>query len=196
MADVPREQQPRKRVAIRTLWVAALIVAGALGFCHLKPPAPRLTGETLYTDTVRNGAMVIEIRGAGTLVPENIEWIPAATAGRVDRILVQPGAVVTPDTVLVELSNPEVSRAMQDASLQVRAAEAELRSQRLRIESAILAQEAVVAAARVEHEEARGRARADAELAESGLTSALTLQSSQGREQQLAVRAAVETRRF
>jgi HlyD family secretion protein len=196
MADVIREKRPRKRAFIKAGSAALLLVIGALGFCHFTPHAPRVSADSLYIGTVRSGAMVVEIRGAGTLVPEDIEWIPAATDGRVDRISVQPGAVVTPETVLIELSNPEVSRALQDAELQVRAAEAELRSKRLEIESAILAQEAVVAAARVEWEEARGRARADAELAQSGLTSALTLQASRGREQQLAVRASVEEKRF
>ena len=196
MADVIREKRPRKRAFIKAGSAALLLVIGALGFCHFTPHAPRVNADSLYIGTVRSGAMVVEIRGAGTLVPEDIEWIPAATDGRVDRISVQPGAVVTPETVLIELSNPEVSRALQDAQLQVRAAEAELRSKRLEIESAILAQEAVVAAARVEWEEARGRARADAELAQSGLTSALTLQASRGREQQLAVRASVEEKRF
>ena len=195
MPDVIREKKPRT-AAIKLVAAAALLIVGGLGFCHFKPHSPRVSAKSLYIGTVLSGAMVVEIRGAGTLVPENIEWIPAATDGRVDRILAQPGAVITPETVIVELSNPEVSRAFQDAQLQVRAAEAELKSKRLEIESAILAQEAVVAAARVEWEEARGRARADAELAQSGLTSALTLQSSRGREQQLAVRANVEQKRF
>jgi HlyD family secretion protein len=196
MADVIREKKARTVTVKKVAWAGAVVVAGGLGFCHFKPHAPRVSAQSLYIGTVQSGAMVVEIRGAGTLVPENTEWIPASTDGRVERILVQPGAIITPETVLIELTNPEVSRALQDAELQVRAGEAELRSKRLEIESAILAQEAVVAAARVEWEEARGRARADAELAQSGLTSALTLQSSRGREQQLAVRANVEQKRF
>ena len=195
MVDVRRERQPR-RPKLLIAAAATLVATAALGFYHLKRPAPRVSAESLYIDTVRAGAMVVEVRGAGTLVAEDTEWIPAATDGRVERVAVQPGAIVTRDTLLVELSNPEVVQAARDAELQVRAAEADLRSRRMQIRSAILAQEAVVAAARVEHEEARGRARADAELAQSGLTSALTLQASRGREQQHAVRASVEAKRF
>lgn len=179
-----------------TASAVALVATAALGFFHLKRPAPRVSAESLYIDTVRAGAMVVEVRGAGTLVAEDTEWIPATTDGRVKRIAIQPGAIVAADTLLIELSNAEVVQAARDAELQVRAAEAELRSRRMHLRSAILAQEAVAAAARVEYEDARGRARADAELAESGLTSALTLQSSRGREEQHAVRASVEQKRF
>ena len=195
MVDVRRERQPQRRKLLIATAVT-LVATAALGFYHLKRPAPRVSVESLYIDTVRAGAMVVEVRGAGTLVAEDTEWIPATTDGRVERIAAQPGAIVTADTLLIELSNPEVVQAARDAELQVRAAEADLRSRRMQIRSAILAQEAVVAAARVEHEEARGRARADAELAQSGLTSALTLQASRGRERQNEVRASVEEKRF
>ncbi len=197
MVDIKRESGgSRHRHAVRAAWVGGSVIAAVLGFCHLKPPAPRVSEESLYIDTVRAGAMVIEMRGTGTLVAEDTHWISAATDGRVERILLQPGAVVAPETLVIDLSNSAVVQAASDAELQVRAAEAELRSRRVQIQSQILAQEAVVAAARVEHEDARGRARADAELAREGLTSALTMQSSRGREQQLAVRAAVEQKRF
>src|SRR5687768_8130509 len=171
MVDIRREPAPRRRALIRTLAAAALILAGTLGICHFKPVAPRVNASTLYLDTVRSGAMVVEIRAAGTLVAEDTEWIPAASGGRVEKIHVLPGAIVSIDTPLIELSNPEVVQEARDAELQVRAAEAELRSRRLQIQSEILTQEAVVAAARAEHEEARSRARADTDLAQSGLTS-------------------------
>ena len=196
MVDVRRDVPPKRRTLVRLGLSAALLLAGALGFCQLKASSPRVGRDSLYIDTVRSGAMLVEIRGAGTLVAEDTAWIPAGAEGRVERILVQPGAVVTPDTLLLVLSNPQVVQAADDAALQVRAAEAELRSRRLQLESGVLAQEAIVAAARVEFADARDRARADAELAQSGLTSALTLQASRGREEQLGVRAAVEQKRL
>lgn len=196
MVDVRREPEPRRRVLRRAGWSAALLVTAALGFCHFKAAAPRVSAESLYIDTVRAGTMVVEVRGAGTLVPEETAWIPAGSDGRVERILVQGGAAVTAETVLVELSNAQLAQEARDARLEVEAAEADLRSRGVQLESQILAQEAVVAAARVEHADARNRARADAELAQSGLTSVLTLQTSTGREQQLAVRADVEQRRL
>ena len=195
MPDISRERAPRRRV-VGAVWGAALLLVTTLGLCQLRSAAPQVERDSLYVATVRRGPMLVEVRGAGTLVAEDAEWIPATTDGRVDRITVQPGADVTPETLLLELSNLEVARAARDAELQVLAAEADLRSRRLQIRSAILAQEAVVAAAMVEHAEARDRARADAELAEAGLTSTLTLQASRGREQQTGVRAAVEEKRL
>ncbi len=196
MVDIKREAGPRRRVLTRAIWSAALLVTGTLGFCHFRSAAPRVSSEALYVDTVQAGTMIVEVRGAGSLVAEQTAWIPADSDGRVERLLVQPGTVVTADTLLVELSNARVAQEARDALLEVGAAEAELRSRRVQLESAILAQEAVVAAARVEYADARNRARADTELAQAGLTSALTLQTSTGREQQLAVRADVEQRRL
>lgn len=140
--------------------------------------------------------MTVEIRGAGTLVPEQVEWLPASTEGRVASIAAQPGQTVTPDSVLISLTNPEVVQAAREAGLEVRAAEAELRSRRVHLRSQILTQEAVAATARADHEEALNRAKADQELSAAGLASALTVQSSRGRERQLAVRRDVEERRL
>jgi len=195
MVDIQREKAPR-RYALKSAAAATLLIAGAVGFCHLKPAAPRVAARSLYIGTVRSGRMVVEVRAAGTLVAENTAWIPAPADGRVERILVQPGTAVTGDTVVMELVSAELAQAAADALLQVRAAEAELRSLRTDLRSEILTQEAVVAAARAQDEEARHRARADGELARAGLLSDLTYQASKGREQQLTVKAAVEQQRL
>ena len=195
MVDIKREK-PRRDGLRRIFGAVVLLAAGVLGFCHFRTAAPRVSAESLYTDAVRAGAMTIEVRGAGTLVPEDTEWVTATTDGRVDRILIKPGSAIEPDTVLLELSNPQVVQLAREAELEVAAAAADLRSRRLHLDSQILAQEAVVAAARAEHDESRSRARADEELAQAGLTSALTRDASRGRERQLAVRAAVEEKRL
>ncbi|HYK04714.1 MAG TPA: HlyD family efflux transporter periplasmic adaptor subunit [Thermoanaerobaculia bacterium] len=192
MVDIKRDVGKRRPAFVRFGAPAVLLTVAALGFCHFKPSSPRVPAGSLHIGVVRAGAMVVEVRAAGTLVAEETRWIPAATDGRVDRILVRPGDTVGPDTVLVELTNAEVARAAGDALLEVQAAEAEMRKLHLTLERQALSQEAVVASARAEHAEARNRARADAELAQVGLTSALTLQAAQGREQQLRVRADVE----
>jgi HlyD family secretion protein len=196
MPDIARPSGRKPRTRVRLALTAALITAGVLGFCHFREAAPRVSRESLYIDKVRAGSMVVEIRAAGTLAAEDTEWIPASIEGRVERTLVRPGAAVTPDTLLLELSNAQVAQAANDADLQVRAAEAELRSRAVQLESQILAQEAVVATANAEYAEARNRAGADAELAAAGLTSRLNVETTRGREQQLAIRALVEQKRL
>ena len=196
MPDSPRPNGRKKRTRVRIAGTAILLTAGALGFCHFRQAAPRVPTSSLYIDQVRAGSMVVAIRAAGVLAAEDTEWIPAPADGRVERILVQPGAAVDTGTLLLELSNPQVIQAANDAELQVRAAEADLRSRGVQLESQILAQEAVVAAADAEYQEARSRAAADAELAAAGLTSRLNVETTRGREQQLAVRARVEQKRL
>ena len=195
MVDISRDVPRRRKRLIRTAAVLVFLGLVTLGFCQMKPPAPRVSSSSLWIDTVRTGPMSVEIRGAGTLVPEEVEWIAAATNGRVAKIVVETGAAVTSDSVLIELTNPEVVQAARDAALAVRAAEAELRSRRVQLQSQLLTQEAVVAAVRADYEDARNRAAADGHLAAEGLTSALTAQSSRGREQQLGVRKDVEEKR-
>lgn len=194
--DIKREKPPRRRFWVRTSLVSALIVAGALGFCQLKPPSPRVEGQSLWIGTVEKGRMIVEIRGAGVLVPEQVEWLPAPADARVAAIAAQPGQTITPDTILIELTNPEVVQSALDAELAVRAAQAELRSRRVGIRSQILTQEALVASVRAEYEDARNHAKADLELSAAGLASTLTVQASSGREKQLAVRRDVEERRL
>ncbi len=130
------------------------VLATTLGVSRLKPAAPSVARAAVVLDTVKRGPMVRQVRGLGTLVPEEIRWIPAATEGRVERIVVQPGTRVEADTVLVELSNPEVELRAIEAESQLRAAEAAYNDLRVRLQSQRLDQEA--AAARVQAEYAAG----------------------------------------
>ena len=107
-----------------------MVVASAwsrVALSRLKPAAPTVDRGTVYIDTVKRGPMVRQVRGLGTLVPEDIRWIPAATDGRVERIVVYPGTPVTPDTIILELSNPTQTQALLEAEQQLKAAEAQLR---------------------------------------------------------------------
>ena len=127
--DVPRagvaKQKRKKRIIMASAVVLGLILA-TFGLSRLKPAVPSVDRSTVWIDTVKRGPMVRQVRGLGTLVPEEIRWIAARTEARVEQIVVRPGAHVEPDTVLVELTSPEVEQAARDAESQYTAAEAEL----------------------------------------------------------------------
>ena len=179
--DIRRpELARRKRTKRITLLLLALVaIAGVtFGLSRLEPAAPRVESATVYVDTVKRGEMVREVRGLGRLVPEEIRWIPATTDGLVDRILVQPGVVVTPDTILVELSNPELEQTTLDAELQIRAEEAEQANLEVQLASDLLTQQAGAAGIEAEAERAKLQYEADNELAGEGLISNLNLNLS------------------
>lgn len=186
----------RRKLAIRIAAIAILAAAGGLALSRQKAAAPSLSRSQAWIDTVRRGTLRVQVHGSGVLAPEDVQWIAASTDGRIESVLVHPGASVDPQTILIEIQNPELQQAAVDAELQLRAAEAELRNRRNQVESALLTQEAVAATARADYEEARLRAAADEDLAKAGLISALTLKFSRGRETQLAVRLDVEDKRL
>jgi HlyD family secretion protein len=192
--DVARSR--RKRLVLRFAAVALFAAIGGVALSRQKPAAPSLSRSQAWIDTVRRGTLRIQIHGSGVLTPEDVQWIAAATDARIERVLVLPGTVVQADTVLIELQNAELQQGAVDAGLQLHAGEAELHNRRNQVESALLAQEAVVAGARTEYEEARLRAAADDELAKAGLISPLTQKFSRGREAQLAGRVDDEDRRL
>src|ERR1044071_6957535 len=129
MVDIARSPDVKRRKKIRRIIYGAagllVIILITVGVSRLKPAAPSVDRATVWIDTVKRGPMLRQVRGTGTLVPEEIRWIPAATQGRVERILIRPGAVVQPDTVILELSNDELNQSTLEAELQLRAAEAQ-----------------------------------------------------------------------
>ncbi len=127
--DVQRTGAARRRLIRRIVLggVALAVVVGvSLGLSRLKPAAPEVERSVVWLDTVKRGPMVREVRGLGSLVPEQILWIPAASDGRVEKTPMLAGAVVKADTVLVVLSNPELELAALDAEYAVKGAEARL----------------------------------------------------------------------
>src|SRR6201988_505618 len=107
--DIPRPSNARAKMIRRTVLVsvAVLLLGGVtLGLSRLRPAAPTVDRATVWTDEVKRRPMLREVRGLGTLVPEDIRWIAAQTDSRVDRIMIRPGAVVKPETVILELSDP------------------------------------------------------------------------------------------
>src|SRR6059036_3575513 len=138
------KQQKRRR---QIIWSAAGIVALAgatIGVTRLKPAAPEVERSTVWTDTVKRGSMLRQVRGLGTLIPsqEFIRQIPAETEATVVRIRMLPGSKVQADTILLEMSNPQVEQAALDARLQLKAAEAALQSQHVKLQSDLMNQKA------------------------------------------------------
>lgn len=167
-----------------------------LGVSRLEPAAPRVDAGTVYTDTVQRGEMIRQVRGLGKLVPEEIRWIPATTQGLVERILVQPGVEVTPNTILVELSNPQLEQETLDAQLQIQATEAELVQLRVQLQSSLLSQEASALSLRATYTQNQLRYEANAELSEEGLISALDLNLSRVAAEQAGERYELEKERL
>jgi len=197
--DIPRPSAARERRRRRILYAAlgaTALTLITLGLSRLKPAAPTVERATVWMDTVKRGSMIRQVRGLGTLVPEEIRWIPAATEGRVERIVVQPGTPVRSDTVILDLSNPELELAALEAQQQLRAAHARFRELKVRLESQRLDQQAQAARVQAEYHQARLQADRDQQLAQEGLVADLTLKLSQVTAEELANRNAIEQQRL
>jgi multidrug efflux pump subunit AcrA (membrane-fusion protein) len=181
--DVPRPPKKKHRALI---WsgVALLLTLMTVGMSQLGPAAPTLERASVLIDTVQRGEMRREVRGIGTLVPEDQRMVPALTAGRVERVLVRPGIQVEAHTVLLEMSNPDVQLEALDAERQLKQAEADLASQRATLEGQRLAAEATVATARLEHRNAERDVKVAERLASDGLTSAMEIDRARDKAEQ------------
>src|SRR4051794_24538786 len=199
MVDIARPSQARKKRIKRILYVtAAVVVVGgiSLGVSRLKPAAPTVDRAVVWIDSVKRGPMVRQVRGSGTLVPEDIRWIPAQTQGRVERIVLRPGAQVTPDTVILEMSNPDLENAVRDAQLSHQSAQAAYVNRRAQLESDLLQQEATVANMETQFSQADLDLKANEELFKENLISKLPLQQKQGLAADLKNRLNVERKRL
>lgn len=197
--DIARPDLLEKKKKRQLVWAgaaAAVVVLLTLGVSRLKPAAPTVERATVVLDTVKRGEMVRDVRGLGTLVPEDIRWIPALTEARVERRVLLPGTVVKPDSVILELSNPELVTQLQDAESQARAAEARYTELKVRLESQLLDQKAAAARVAAESKQARLRADADAELHKNGLIADITLKLSQSAAEELEHREKMEQQRL
>lgn len=196
--DIQRAPRPkRKKYLPAGLGLAAVVLVG-LGLTQLKPAAPSVERAAIWSDTVARGVMLIQVRGTGALVPEQIRWIPAETQGRVERKLVQPGTEVSANTILVELSNPDVQLELLAAERQLSAAEQELVTLRRNLETEVLNQEGMIAQVRAQYLEAQRNAAALRELAsrEEGFISEAELQTALERAEELETRLDLERRRL
>ncbi|MCB1641374.1 MAG: biotin/lipoyl-binding protein, partial [Xanthomonadales bacterium] len=196
--DIKRTDQKARKQRQRILLgsAAAIVIAlGTWGVASLEPAAPRVERASVWTDTVKRGEFLRQVRGPGTLVPVEIRWIAAETNARVERILVKPGAQVQTDTVLLELSNPEVADQLLAARSAVAAAEADFAARRITLESQLLDQRANLAGFEADHAGARLQAEAEGQLNAKGIISDLTYQRSKLQADQLALRVRIEKER-
>lgn len=169
--DIPRAPAKKRK---RYIYIGGGIVAVVLtsvALTRLEPAAPSVDRAAIFPDTVKRGPMLRQVRGTGTLVPEEVRWITAVTQGRVEQKLVEPGAQVDENTVLLRLSNPDVELQALEADRQLNSAELELVNLRASLETQRLSQEAAVASAQTEYNEAMRQYEAQKELAERGLGS-------------------------
>lgn len=197
--DIQRPNRTSRRWLRWGLYLAgaALVLAAvSFGLSRLREAAPTVDRATAWVDTVQQGPMLRQVRGVGTLVPEEIVWIPAVTAGRVDRILVRPGTTVAADTVLLELSNAELEQTAVEAEMQLKAAEAELANLRVQLQSQLLNQRAAAASVQADYSQARLQADVNQELAKEGLISDLQLKLSRVRADELTTRHDLEQQRL
>jgi len=196
--DILRKGIVEKKRRNRWLMIAAGVVAVAavtVALAGLDPAAPTVDRDTVWIGTVERGSFERQVRGHGTLVPESLRWIQAQTTGRVEVVHVKPGHRVEADGVILELSNPEVTRSAIDAENALLRAEAEFESLRMTLVSSELDQRARVAELDAEYTRVALEAEANRELNEKGLVSEITLRSSEAMAQALATRQEIEAQR-
>lgn len=198
--DKPRDKSVARNRKIRRIVYLVLGMAAIVGIsfalASLKPAAPTVDAATVIIDTVKQGEMLVNVRGLGVLVPEEIVWIPATTSGRVDKRLLQPGAIVTPDTVIFELSNPELEQQVMEAESQLKSAEADYNNRKVELESQLLNQKAQAATVEADFQQAKLTADANEQLAGEGLVSNIVLKQSRTRAAELQTRNELEKQRI
>ena len=196
--DIVREdvaEKKRKKRIVMAAASAAAILLITLGLSRLKPAAPTVEKSAIWMDSVKRGPMLRQVRGPGTLVPQEIRYISAATDGRVERLVILPGAPVKPDSILLELSNPVLERDALDAESQLRAAQAELVNVRAQADRQVMDQQAAAATVRSDFHQAELQAATNEGLYKEGLIAELTVKLSRVRAEELSTRNAIEERR-
>ena len=189
----------RQKKIRRTLFAVGalvLVVLVTVGLAQLQPAAPTVESGSFWPGQVRKGSMVRQVRGPGTLVPEDIRWIAASTDGRVERRLTLAGSKVEPDTVILELTDEQVVQEALDAEYQLRAAEANLASLNVRLRNELLQQQSQAADIQAQYARARITAEANEQLAKEGLQSSVTTQISRVEADELANRYRIEQERL
>ena len=190
---IAKQKRIRRIVAGSVATVAFLGIAWAVS--RIEPAAPAVDAAVVFTDAVKRGQMVRQVRGIGTLVPETVVVIAASDSGRVERRFIQPGQAVGPETVLLELSSPQVEQEYLEAAAQLREAQADLADLQAQLEDQRLTQESVTADVEGQFLQAKAQHDADLELSRSGLTDRVTLMKSRVAMEQLKKRLQLERAR-
>jgi len=198
--DIQRPSNARAKKIRRIVYAAIAVVSLAgvtFGVSRLRPAAPSVDKATIWTDEVKRGPMVRDVRGIGTLEPEDdaVAWIPARTDSRVDRIILHPGAMVQPSSIILELSNPELERDVLDAEYQLKAAQADYQNLKVQLNSELMNQKALAAQVRSDYEQAKIQHEVDQKLFSEGLGAEVNEKLSKVKEEQLAIRLQLEEER-
>lgn len=194
--DIKRDQPKNYKKMILIGAGVVGVLAATVALMRLKPAAPTVEASTIYRDTVEQGEMVLEVRGPGTLVPEDIRWITAVTAGRVEKKYLEPGVAVEVNTVLLELTNPDVEIQTLNADRSLTESESQLVQLRTNLNSNRLTQASSLAQLQSEWRDAKRRAESGAELLKQGLIIPLDQQQAQERADALGKRVEFEAERL
>jgi HlyD family secretion protein len=184
-----KERKRKRQVAIASA-VVVVVAALTVLVLRLKPAAPTVERGTVWTDSVKRGSMLRQVRGIGSLVPsqESVLQIPSQTEATIVRIRLLPGSLVKADTVLLDMTNPTVEQEAVDAHLQYKAAEAEYQSQRMKLESDLMAQKAGAATVTADYTQAQLQSQTDKSLYDLGVISGLAYKASKGKADELTIR--------
>jgi HlyD family secretion protein len=200
VVDIPLKKSARRKrrthiVVYSVIGLFAISII-TLGVSRLKPAAPSLERSTAIIETVKRGPMLRDVHGTGTLVAEDIRVIASSTSGRVEHVLIHPGTPVNHGTVLVELSNPELEQSAVDTEYQLRAAEADQKNLKVKLEGERMTQQSTTATVHSEYQQAKLQTDADEALAKDGLVPPLILKLSRVRTEELANRYQIEQKRL
>jgi HlyD family secretion protein len=189
--DIARPSNARRKKIRNAIYIGVgllVVVLVSVGLSRLKPAAPTVERAVVWPDTVKRGPMVRQVRGLGTLTPEDIRWIPATTQGRVERIILRPGTQVKADSVILELSNPQLEQQLMDANLKLQAAEAGLANIKVQLQNDLLQTRATAANIEADYNKASMQAQMNEALAKDQLVSDLVLKQSKVDAASLEVR--------
>ena len=197
--DVPREgvaaKKRKRRILIISVSAVGLILA-TIALSRLKPAAPSVDRSSVWIDTVKRGPMVRQVRGLGTLVPEEFRWLPATTDASVEKILIWPGTKVESGDVILELTSPELEQSAHEAESKAKAAEAELATEKATLQRELLDQESKAAVAHSAYEQAKMERQTNDQLAKNGLVAELVYKTSKIKEEECQKSDDIEQKRL
>ena len=200
MVDIARSPEVAKKKKIRRAIMATaglvVIILITFGVSRLKPAAPSVDRAAVWVDAVKRGPMLRLVRGSGTLVPEDIRWINTTTQGRVERILLRPGAEVTPTSVILELSNPELEQSVRDAQLAHQSARANFENRKAELEKNLLQQQSELASIETQYNNSSMNLQAQETLLKEGLVSELNVKQIRSQTADLKNRLAIAQKQF
>lgn len=197
--DVPRQGVAEKKRKRRILIIAASavgLILATFALSRLKPAAPSVDRSSVWIDTVKRGPMVRQVRGLGTLVPEEFRWLPATTEASVEKILIWPGTKVEAGDVILELTSPELEQSAQEAVSKAKASEADLASEKATLQRELLDQESKAAVAHSAYEQAKMERQTNDQLAKNGLVANLVYKTSKIKEEECQKTDEIEAKRW